>query len=755
VARSRLQRQPTPVLFSFGPFNLDVAERRLTRDAVPVPLQPRSLDVLAYLLEHAGSLAPKDDILEAVWGGALVTENSLTRCIRQIRVALDDDASAPQYVETVAGSGYRFIATVRQTLHPAFPEAPGRTATHEPESPPAFGPADPAPPRTVTIRRHKLLLGTVFVTAAGLLLWGIVFQQRPIDVPRIAAPETRFSLALPESLDVTPYSYFEMFVPPPLAISPDGRDTVFSARGEDGRYRLYRRPIDRFHTEPIAGTAGATDPFFSPDGRWIGFVAARALKRIRVAGGAPRTIVPFLPGSGFGGAHWSADDVIVYAPSAVAGLYAVPAAGGTSTQLSLPDARAGELSHVMPQVLPNDDILFSVRMGLAPESPVVQILKSDGTRATLLRNAMGARWAEGRLVYSGTGADTGSLWAASYRPGESGLGDQPRRVLEPVAADLYALAYFDLSDSGSLVYVPPARERPRDHVFLWNHDGPHEVLAETSDNYIIPAISPDGSKVAVTLINDKRQMSLWLLDTRRGPPMRLPTIGEHMHGAIWSPDGSALVFTSDHEGPSNLYRVELASNHVVRLTRSEQHHDAASFHPDGQMLTYAELHPDTNWDIWQLDVASRDARPIRRTGAEEMQPILSPDGSLLAYTSNETGRREIYLQPFSGAGTRMRVSSGGGEDPLWSHDGTRLYYRWQSHIYQVSVTGKSSLTLSRPREILEGDFEGRTGYGKANWDMTADGRILLSSRQTYTLDRQLNVILNWSAVHDVDATASR
>ncbi len=607
-------------------------------------------------------------------------------------------------------------------------------------------PSAPSPRRvTLTPRRRERLMwaGALFVLLTAAAGWFIQQDAKPTTQSRAS-----FSLRLPDELDITPRVYFEMFYAPPLAISRDARHVVFSARDKvTGEYQLFWRAVDRFETVPLAGTEGGTAPFFSADGQWIGFVTGRVLKRTRLDSANAETIVDLPDEPGFGGATWGSDQTIVYAPSAVTGLYAIPATGGTPRQLSTPDARQGEFSHVMPQFLPSGDaVIFSVRMGLAPESSAVQVLNlTTGKRRTLIDEAIGAHYARGQLVYSGTGASTGSLWSAPFAPDNGQLLGEPHRALDAVAADLYGLGYFDLAATGSLVFIPPAAVRPRDELFWIERDGARVVLADTEQNYAIPAISPDGARIAATQVSEARTVTLWLLDAARGNSVRFVSGGHNTHAAIWTPDGASLVFTSDHDGPSNLYiKTVDGAAPIRRLTVSKQHQDAGSLSPDGALLTYAELHPETNWDLWVLEMTTGETHPLLRSAAEEIQPIIAPAGDLYAYTSNETGRREIYLEQFPGGGHKQRVSTDGGEDPLWSRDASTLYFRWQSAIYAAQVTRtEARVDADEPKQVYQGDFEGRTGYGKANWDITADGRILLTSRQSYTLAPQINVILGW------------
>jgi Tol biopolymer transport system component len=594
-------------------------------------------------------------------------------------------------------------------------------------------------------RRERLLWSMALILIGGIALLRFGTETKPAEEKAV-----RFSVHVPTSLDITPATYFEMFYPPPLSISLDASQLVFSARDESGRPALFLRSLHLLGVRPLMGTEDGVAPFFSPDGTWVGFVSGRLLRKVPLDGGTPETITTLPPGTGFGGASWSVDDQIVYAPSANGGLYLVPGSGGTPVQISTPNTGVGELGHVMPQWLPaGEALILSVRMGMAPEAPIVQVLeRATGERHTLVEGAIGGRYVAGKLVYGGTGESAESLWSAPYSQSDFTLAAPAQRVLESVSADLYALPYYEVSDSGSLAYIPVRRQRPRDELLWLDPDGTQHLVAQIDDNFVIPAISPDGRTIATTVLDDQtRAQALWLIDVSRGVPVKLATGGENTHGPIWTPDGDALVFTSDHEGPSNLYIKSLeGSDPLLRLTNSAQHHDAGSFSPDGDLLTYAEMHPETNWDLWILDVESRSPRPFIATPAEEIQPIVAPTGELIAYTSNETGRREVYVERFPLGGAKQRASLTGGEDPTWSRDGSTLYYRWQGSIYELDVS--QSTVAGEPTHVLEGHFEGRAGYGKANWDVSPDGRFLVTSRQPVSLESQINVILGWKSLLD-------
>ena len=601
------------------------------------------------------------------------------------------------------------------------------------------------PPGKMSVAKHARALGVVLLVigvAAGGIWW---LQPDPARIPH-----ARFSVQIPAELTITPKSFFEMFFPPPIALSPDGSQLVFSATDQSGETALYIRLLNRFEYQKLAGTEGGVAPFFSPDGQWVGFAAGRTLKKVPIAGGQPQIIVPLGPGAGFGGASWSINDRIAYAPSAVGGLFTVPAAGGSPERISTTDAQAGELGHVMPQWDPTGRILLlSIRMGLAPESPRVAALDpSTGERHLLLEGAIGGRLIAGRVIYGGTRDAAESLWAAPFSARSMSLTGEPERLLENVAADLYALPYFDTTLTGSLIYIPVSNSKPRDEMIWLDADGAPTVIADSANNMMVPGISPDGRSIVLSIMEDtSRALSVWTADPARGSLVRFVTEASNAHSAIWSPDGSYLVFTANHEGPSNLYRANLnAPRNLTRLTQSPQHQDAGSFSPDGRLVTFAELHPETNWDLWVLDLVEGTVSPFLNSPVEEMQPIISPLGDLIAYTSKESGQREVYIERFPGGGSKRLVSNNGGEDPVWSHDGRKLYYRWMDGIFSAPIDGEGM--PGNVTQVLSGRFEGRAGYGKANWDIDRHGRILVTSRQPQTLEPQINVILGWPELTD-------
>jgi Tol biopolymer transport system component len=559
----------------------------------------------------------------------------------------------------------------------------------------------------------------------------------------------RASVDIPGHLDLTPPRYLELQHGVPLALSPDGTYMVFSARNDSGTYRLYRRSMDSFEVHEITGTEEGTAPFFSPDGEWIGFVQGRVLRKISTRDNTTRTIVSLLPGEGFGGAAWGRDGTIVFTPSAVSGLYRVSAEGGVPKPLTTPGDSDDALTHLAPDILPgNRHVLFSSRSGMLPEPPSIELLDLEtGERRKLIEGATGGRYAGGRILFGRSGAETGPVWALSFDADSLELGETPVQLVDEVASDLYSQPFFDVTASGVLAFIPSASDEVADRLLRRHTDGRVTEVHVSAQNIVGPAIAPDGTSILLTTLDDRRRQRVWQLDLRRGVLTAIPPADNQAHVPVWLPDGTGHVMTTNIDGPSNLYLIKHASGQGPdRLTVNDNHQDGASFSPDGRYLSYAEIDPETNWDLWLLDMETREPIPFLQTEAEEIQPIISPTGALIAYSSNESGRREVYLQHFPHGGNRQVVSVDGGEDPLWSSDGRYLYYRWQDQVFRVETGQTNPAELSAPELVFQGEFEGRAGYGKSNWDVfPGTEEFIYSSVYGFRVGARINVVANWQA----------
>ncbi len=631
---------------------------------------------------------------------------------------------------------WQSAADLRYELHRISTE-PAR----ETSAPAAVGRIDP--------RGRRMSLGWA---AVGLAV-GIAGTALLLMNLRDGSPGTgqtnKFSVTLPAGLRLPPRATMSV----PLALSPDGQRLVFSAADADDNIRLYVRELNELEIRALPGTEGGAGPFFSPDGQWVGFAAGGALKKIPLAGGTAVTIGDNIVDDQFGGASWSTSDTIVFSPTRIAGLSSIPASGGIPRPVTTPDAQSSEVSHFLPQFLPGGHaVLYSVRSGLNTAPSRVEVVTLDsGERRVIAEAGISARYAStGHLIYGGDGLVAGSIWAVPFDTSTRRPAGQEVRVGDSLLAP-GGLAYFALSGSGTLALVPKGGRDPEQLV--WITSAGESTLADTPGNFNFPRLSPDGKRLAVT--NQRGgdlRSGIWVLDLDRPhSPVLFSSQSNNDHLPVWTRDGTRLVFSSlrdgdKRNGPANLYWKRAGDpGEAERLTKSDHHQDPGSWSPDGQLLVFAEQHPQTIQDIWVLDMRDRTTRPFLRTPARERHPMISPDGRWLAYASGESGSEEVYVQAFPGGGQVQRISDKGGNEPLWAHDGTRLFYRRPDAVVAVSVTSGPTLVVGTADVLVQGAYDRAAGAGAPNYEVARDGRFLMVRRNevTSTADTRIDIVVNW------------
>ena len=598
--------------------------------------------------------------------------------------------------------------------------------------------------------RERLWWAAAVLAIGGIAAWFAVTGLRG-GPPPVAGQTVRFAIALPDGLRLLPIRSAV-----PLAVSPGGERIVFAADDGSGS-RLYVRELQETEIRTLPGTEGGFGPFFSPDGTWVGFAASGALKKIKLNGGAAMTIAANSVDGQFGGGSWGRDGTIVYAPTRSAGLSRISAAGGTPTTLTAPDGNKGEVGHFLPDFLPDGRaVLFTMRAGLAGAPTRIEVLSLDtGERRVIAERGNNAHYAPtGHVVFAGDGLLAGSLWAVPFNTRTLVATGPQARVLDALQSRA-GLASFAMAATGTLAYVPRGARAPEELVWV-GRAGADTALTDSPGNLIFPRLSPDGKRLAVT-INQRGDLrsGIWVLDLDRPQaPVLFSSQSRGDHLPVWTPDGARVVFSSlrdgaDRDAPANLYWKPVDdSGEAERLTQSPHHQDPGSWSPDGRFLTFAEQHPDTRVDIWLLDIKNRTPRPLVRTAARERHPMISPDGRWLAYASDETGVEEVYVQAFPDGGQKLRVSTDGGNEPLWARDGGRLFYRRAKDVVAVSLTSGPALSIGPPEVLLSGTYEGAGGPGAPNYEVSPDGRRFLMVRRNEIAngdDTRLEVVVNWFA----------
>ena len=449
--------------------------------------------------------------------------------------------------------------------------------------------------------------------------------------------------------------------PGPPVLSPDGRKLAFTARGTDGKVRLFIRSLDSSDAQPLTGTENAQFPFWSPDGRFLGFGADQKLKRIEASGGPP-SILCSITDFPKGGA-WSPTGVIVFAPAAGGPLHVVSENGGESKPITKLDGKRGDNSHRLPVFLPDGKhFLYLARLTSALPAEGHQILVGSlegGESKALLRSAGAAEYASGYLLFLRDRA----LMAQPFDPQRLVLQGEARPLIENVSLmSGAAKAVFSASQAGVLVAQVGAPVVLGAQLEWTDRSG--KTLGTLVDRgaYDEVSVSPDGRSVAVSEIDLKAGThDIWICDVGRNLKTRFTFEPGEELTPRWSPDGRSLVYVAARGPQWAFYRKQVEGSGVEELLyASETIKRPSGFSADGKLLAFHQLETETNLDIWILPLTG-DRKPFLflKTNFTEANPEFSPDGRWLAYNSTESGRTEVYVAPFPGPGRKWPVSARG------------------------------------------------------------------------------------------------
>jgi serine/threonine-protein kinase len=537
----------------------------------------------------------------------------------------------------------------------------------------------------------------------------------------------------------------------PLAFAPDGRTIVYVGR-MGGTSGLYLRSLGELSARRIAGSEGAQTPFFSPDSRWVAFVVPGSvggltLKRVPVGGGTVTTVaqIDSVAGSsrmgpglvGAGGA-WSRDGIIVLGSER--GLFALPDSGGEATRVTVVDTARRELIHASPKFFPDGKrLVFWTGVLGQPGRLVVASLSQRGQQTLLDQASTPLGFVGDVLVF---GAADGTLSAVRVSPDDLHPIGDPVPVL-PDTIRTWITMSAALSSNGSLVY---ARGGGLSQLALVDARGRQVGGAEEWRPYSFPRISPDGSRIAVTVARGIGTSDVWIYDLASGAFSRFTTGGRSAR-PDWSSDGRRLayltnVLTGTFEPSVAQWAPADGSGNGRVIYRATDRISEITLAPDGRHAVLRVDNPATGRDILLLplagDSAAGPATPLVRTPFNELQPRVSPDGRRLAYVSDETGGLEVYVRPFPGPGGRVQVSAGGGSEPAWSRDG-RLFYRDGTHFISATLAPGPRAAVVARQELFEDRF--RTGLFRPQYDVHPDGQRFAVLRP---MDEAVVVVLDWA-----------
>jgi len=513
----------------------------------------------------------------------------------------------------------------------------------------------------------------------------------------------------------------------PLAVgqpvSPDGRTLAFVAAGADGTPMIFTRSIDSPTAQPLSGTAGASEPFWSPDSQHVAFIADGRLKRVSAEGGAVQVICSVA--DVFGGS-WGSQGVILLGTRGP--LLRVAASGGEPVAATTLDVQARDQYHTEPEFLPDGvSFFYTVRSGgNAIFQTYLGTLGSD-ERQPLTGVRSAARYsATGHVLFT----RDGSLVAQGFDVDRRALVGESFLVAEGVAGGRDAP--FAVSRSGTLAYL--ALPDQRTELVWFDPAGTRLATVGPRDVYLNPELSPDGERLALDL-NGEGSVDAWTLDLASGRKSRVTSDAGADYSPIWSPNGRTLGFTSYRAGRGQIYRRDLdvvAEDILIQEAGLEQ--QLSDWSKDGRYLLYLQLESVGEGrplaaDLWALALGDTPV-PIRVTNTTfaEVNARLSPDGQWVAYESNELGRLEIYVQAFPGPGRRQVVSVGGGRTARWKPDGTELFYLTPSGdlmAVPVASSGEAS-PFGAPTRLFHANVEFTQGLGLGRiLNVSPDGRRFL------------------------------
>ena len=603
-------------------------------------------------------------------------------------------------------------------------------------------PALAAPTPRARLSNRWLTLGAGLT--AALLAAAALIRFAPQSSREVHHVQTRFNVGVARDTHVSDRDGSVH-----IAVSPDGRHLIYQAASGGG---LYIRSLDQLDSHLLRGTEHGWHPFFSADGRWVGFLAGGKLQKVSVEGGSPRPIADL---SAMRGASWSEDGTIVYTPSGLGlGLHRISAEGGQPQRLTEPDRQKDERSHRWPQVLPGGKaVLFTILpMNNRIDDSRIAVLDLESSKhKVIVEGGTCARYLPtGHLVY----ASGGTLFAAPFDLRRLDLAGPAVPVLEDVRMDRIGpgAAQFAFSQTGVLAFVTP-RERPRDTQLLWvDRKGSALPISSTRHAFLDPRISPDGRRLVVANEEPDGSDNLWLHDTDRQTWTQLTFGRGHHHSPQWSPRGDRIVFASSRgTGTQNISVSSSDGGVATPLTTSEHPQYPVDWSGDGRFLLFLEhyFRPGVEWDLLELPLGRAGPARLLLPAEKNLEAArLSPDGRWLAYMSLESRRAEIYLRPYPALDRKWTISADGGDDPRWSPTGQELFYvtgsaypREEADSYKmlaVPVTGGTEFRPAAPRPLFERRKE-LFGY-----DVAPDGQRFVVAEATAEAEHpQIAVIPDW------------
>lgn len=585
--------------------------------------------------------------------------------------------------------------------------------------------------------RERILAGAVVLLALALAGLAYAWWPQAPTPPRVAR--------------------FEIPAPPDLAavqaprVSPDGRYIAFSATGDDGTPRIWLRAMDDLQARPLAGSENTADrPFWSPDSRYLGFMSEGKLKKIPIGGGPPQIVCDAPTGSD---GAWSPRGVILFDGRGNDPIRRVLATGGVSQPFI--EAKTGEGGYQVgwPSFLPDGQHFVYVELpttggasaGHSNRLMLASLDEKETPKKLADVDSLAQYVAPGYLIF----VRENSLLAQPFDAEALKVIGEPVPLAEKLGTSGVGLADFSASTDGTLVYRSGAAARLR--LVLVDRTGKEVDQVGDPNVYYDPMLSPDGSQLAVDISNPQAGGSgdIWLRDLKRGTMTRFTFDPADDHDAVWSPDGTRILFHSSRGDGNGLY-VKNASGlgAVTEVFKSENDIYPYSWSRDGDWLLAFERTAEKGWDVSAIGMSGPEAgkaKPLVSTNANEFFPSFSPDGRWIAYVSDESGQDEVYVRPFTGPEGKWQVSTGGGTEAWWSPLGDEIFYLSQSQrMMAVSVDTKNGFSYGAPQILFQARLWANTTT-RARWVPAPDGKHFLLLEPENTA-RPMTLVQHWPQV---------
>jgi Tol biopolymer transport system component/predicted Ser/Thr protein kinase len=592
--------------------------------------------------------------------------------------------------------------------------------------------------------RERLYWAAIAVLAT--LLIATLFLSR---TPALDQSLTRFAVYPPENA-AFPGSGVATVPVPQFVLSPDGRTMAYVAATAGANPMLWLRPMEAVAAHTLPGTENAQDPFWSPDSRWLGFFAEGKLLKIPASGGAVQVITQGLADS-FGGS-WGPDDTILYAAGTRA-LFRVSATGGPVSSATQVDITRQERTHRWPQFLPDGrHFLFLIQSPLAERGGVYAASLDGKTKKFLIRSDSNAVYAPpGYLLW----VDGDALLAQAFDAEHLELRGQSFTVAEGVGHATTAFSAVSASNTGTLAYAPSIL---RHGSLTWlDRNGKPQGSTGPEGDYTDFRLSPDEKSLAASLVDPKSNYpDIWLTDLTRGSRSRV-TFGPAINASpVWSPDGTRFAFRKFNGGVIEFYQKSAAgggdedplllSTQALAAGIEAINLVPSDWSPDGQNIICSIPTRVSDYDLWLLPMAG-DKKPVRflASPSSQIHANFSPDGRLVAYSSNESGKFEVFVQTFPLSRRKWQVSTDGGYEPRWRADGREIYYLSEDRKLMAVPVGVGPV-FDAPKALFQTRVAAVVHANRTHYVPSRDGQRFLVNTQSGDMSvSPITVVLDWEA----------